>query len=287
VSSEPYRKPAKEKKALLSVEQVVKVFGGLKAINGVTFDVEEKQIFGLIGPNGAGKTTIFNVVTGVYTPDAGDVRFAGRSVRGWKPYSIARAGVGRTFQNIRIAGEMSVLDNVLTASFHLGKSGLVAAILRTHKYEAEERTARKKAEELLEVFGLTAQKDEDAGSLPYGSQRRLEIVRAMMLDPKLILLDEPAAGLNSQEADKLKEQIRWLRDTLGLTIVLVEHNMHVVMGVCDHVHCVDHGETIADGSPEHVRNHPEVLRAYLGEEAPEIAKAEPEKKDEKAEEAKA
>ena len=268
-----------QKKALLSVEQVVKVFGGLKAINGVTFDVEEKQIFGLIGPNGAGKTTIFNVITGVYVPDGGDVRFDGHSVRGWKPYRIARAGVGRTFQNIRIAGEMSVLDNVLTASFHLGKTGIFAAILRTHAYENEERAARKKAEELLEVFGLLEHRDEDAGSLPYGSQRRLEIVRAMMLDPKLILLDEPAAGLNSQEADKLKEQIRWLRDKFGLTIVLVEHNMHVVMGVCDHVHCVDHGETIADGSPDHVRNHPEVLRAYLGEEVEEPAKLEPAKQE--------
>ena len=271
MTAEPYRKSARDRKALLSVEQVVKVFGGLKAINGVSFDVEEKQIFGLIGPNGAGKTTIFNVVTGVYVPDGGDVLFDGHSVRGWKPYRIARAGVGRTFQNIRIAGEMSVLDNVLTASFHRARSGIFAAIFRTRRYDDEERAARKKAEELLEVFGLGAHKDDDAGSLPYGSQRRLEIVRAMMLDPKLILLDEPAAGLNSQEADKLKEQIRWLRDTFGLSIVLVEHNMHVVMGVCDHVHCVDHGETIADGSPEHVRNHPEVLRAYLGEEAPDVA----------------
>lgn len=252
--------------AVLSVEKVVKVFGGLKAINDVSFSVSEKQIFGLIGPNGAGKTTIFNVVTGVYVPEGGDVRFLGRSIRGWKPFKIARLGVGRTFQNIRIAGEMSVLDNVLTAAFHHSKSSVLGAVFRTARYDDEERAARKKAEELLEVFGLLPHKDEDAGSLPYGSQRRLEIVRAMMLDPKLILLDEPAAGLNSSEADKLKEQIRWLRDTFGLAVVLVEHNMHVVMGVCDHVHCVDHGETIAEGTPDEVRSHPEVLKAYLGEE---------------------
>ncbi len=263
---------------VLELTGIEKVFGGLRAIGGVTFNVAEKQIFGLIGPNGAGKTTLFNVVTGVYQPDGGTIRFQGQDIAGWQPFRIARAGIGRTFQNIRIAGEMSVLENVLVASFQRRKAGLFGAILRTPRYESEERALTKRAEELLELFGLLPQKDEDAGSLPYGAQRRLEIARALMLDPKLILLDEPAAGLNSSEAHKLTEQIRWLRDKLDLTIVLVEHNMQVVMNVCDHVHCVDHGETIADGTPEHVRNDPEVLRAYLGadvsaEEMEKVAKS--------------
>lgn len=252
---------------ILKLTNVEKIFGGLRAIGGVSFEVQEKQIYGLIGPNGAGKTTLFNVITGVYTPDGGDVSFNGQSISGWKPFKIARHGIGRTFQNIRICGEMSVMDNVLMAAHHRGTTGLLAAIFRTKKYDNDELAIRKKADELLEVFGLTELKNEEAGSLPYGSQRRLEIARALMLDPKLILLDEPAAGFNSREASKLKDQIRWLRDTFGLTILLVEHNMHVVMSVCDHVHCVDHGETIADGTPDHVRNHPEVLRAYLGEDA--------------------
>lgn len=251
---------------LLSLAKVEKVFGGLRAIGGVSFDVHEKQIFGLIGPNGAGKTTLFNVITGIYTPDGGDIKFAGRSIAGHKAFDIACGGIGRTFQNIRISQEMSVLDNVMIASFHRAKGTLFGAMLKTTHYLDEETKLRKRAEELLEVFDLLSLKDEEAGSLPYGSQRRLEIARALMLDPKLILLDEPAAGLNSSEANTLKDQIRWLRDTFGLTIVLVEHNMHVVMGVCDHVHCVDHGETIADGTPHEVRNHPEVLRAYLGED---------------------
>ena len=254
--------------ALLSLQNVEKVFGGLRAIGGVTFDVHEKQIFGLIGPNGAGKTTIFNVVTGVYVPDGGTIRFRGEPIGGMKPFQIARAGIGRTFQNIRVSQDMSVLDNVLISSFYRAKTGLFSAMFQTRGYLEEEAALTKRAEELLEVFGLLSLKNDEAGSLPYGSQRRLEICRALMLDPKLILLDEPAAGLNSGEANTLKDQIRWLRDTFGLTIVLVEHNMHVVMNVCDHVHCVDHGETIAEGTPHFVRNHPEVLRAYLGEDVP-------------------
>ncbi len=251
---------------LLSLHAVTKVFGGLKAVGGVTFEVEEKQIFGLIGPNGAGKTTLFNCITGHYRPDSGDVRFLGRSLVGMKPFQIALSGVARTFQNVRLFGEMSVRDNVLVAAHHQTRSGVFGAMARSNVYRADERVLSLRAEELLEVFSLRELGEEQARSLPYGSQRRLEIARALMLEPKLLLLDEPAAGLNSSEADKLKEQIKWLRERFGLTIVLVEHNMQVVMGACERVHCVDHGETIASGTPSEVQNHPAVLSAYLGED---------------------
>jgi len=253
----------------LVLHQVEKVFGGLRAIGGVSFQVPEKQIFGLIGPNGAGKTTIFNCITGVYRPEKGDVRFRGRSVVGKKPNEIALGGIGRTFQNIRLFGEMTVVENVMVAAHHRASSGFWGAMIRTRRWTDEENAIRKKAEELLEVFELRELCEETARNLPYGSQRRLEIARALMLEPKLILLDEPAAGMNSKEADKLKEQIRWLRDRFSLTILLVEHNMQVVMGVCEHVHCVDHGVTIADGTPDEVQNHPAVLGAYLGMEEEE------------------
>jgi branched-chain amino acid transport system ATP-binding protein len=251
---------------LLVLDKVEKLFGGLKAIGGVSFEIHEKQIFGLIGPNGAGKTTIFNCITGHYQPTRGDVRFRGSSIVGHKPSQIALSGIARTFQNVRLFVEMSVMQNVMVAAHHRARSGVFGAMARTHTYADDERAQCKRAEELLEVFDLLKLKHEDAGSLPYGSQRRLEIARALMLDPKVLLLDEPAAGLNSQEAEKLKTQIKWLRDRFELAVVLVEHNMQVVMGASEHVHCVDHGETIAFGTPEHVRNDPAVLAAYLGED---------------------
>ena len=251
---------------LLVLDKVEKMFGGLRAIGGVSFEVHEKQIFGLIGPNGAGKTTIFNCVTGHYTPTRGDIRFQGVSIVGKKPSKIALGGIARTFQNVRLFGEMSVLENVLVASHHRTSSGVHGAMFRTRAYARDERDLCKRAEELLEIFDLLKLKNEESSSLPYGSQRRLEIARALMLDPKLLLLDEPAAGLNSGEAEKLKQQIKWLRDQFSLAVVLVEHNMQVVMGASEQVHCVDHGETIAEGTPDHVRNHPAVLAAYLGED---------------------
>jgi branched-chain amino acid transport system ATP-binding protein len=256
---------------ILELTDVEKVFGGLRAIAGVSFRVEPKQIFGLIGPNGAGKTTVFNCITGVYVPERGEVRFEGRSIKGKKPFRIALGGIGRTFQNIRLFGEMSVIENVMVAAHHRARAGVFGAMFRTAQHARDEAEMKKKAEELLDVFDLRELANEEASSLPYGSQRRLEIARALMLEPKVILLDEPAAGMNSNEAEQLKEQIRWLRDTFHLTIVLVEHNMQVVMGVCDHVHCVDHGETISEGTPDFVQNDPKVLAAYLGEEAAEEA----------------
>jgi branched-chain amino acid transport system ATP-binding protein len=252
--------------SLLELKGVDKIFGGLHAVRGVSFQVEKGAIFGLIGPNGAGKTTLFNVITGVYTPEHGEIKFAGKNIAGLRPALIAAQGIARTFQNIRIFRAMTVAENVMVAGHHLHSATLVDSMLRTRRYESDEQALKKRANELLEVLGLAELSGEIAGSLPYGSQRRLEIARGLMLSPQLLLLDEPAAGMNSQEAQTLNEQIRFLRDQLGLTVVLVEHNMAVVMNVCEKIHVVDHGETIADGTPTEIKVHPKVLAAYLGEE---------------------
>jgi branched-chain amino acid transport system ATP-binding protein len=257
--------------SVLRLESVLKVFGGLKAIAGVSFAVEPRQIFGLIGPNGAGKTTVFNVVTGVYAPDGGRVLFDGEDISGWNPARVAARGIARTFQNIRLFRSMTVEQNVMVAGFRIHKAGLVSAVLRNRRYQDDEREFKRRASELLRIFKLEDLAGEQADSLPYGSQRRLEIARALMLDPKLLLLDEPAAGMNSQEARELQRQIRFLRDEMKLTVVLVEHNMSVVMAVCENIHVVDHGETIAEGPPDLVKEHPKVLAAYLGEESEEQA----------------
>jgi branched-chain amino acid transport system ATP-binding protein len=251
---------------LLQLRDVGKVFGGLQALRGVSFDVPARQIFGLIGPNGAGKSTLFNVITGVYRPDAGSVVFNGENISGLKPAVIAARGIGRTFQNIRLFKSMTVEQNVMAASPADGLGGLFDAVFRTPRYMSDERRLLHRTQELLALLNLSSVRSEVAASLPYGSQRRLEVARALMLNPKLLLLDEPAAGLNSQEASELTGQIRFLRDQLDLTVVLVEHNMSVVMNVCDTIHVVDHGETIAHGVPSHIRENPKVLAAYLGKE---------------------
>ena len=251
---------------LLALEGVDKIFGGLHAVKGVSLAVEQGAIFGLIGPNGAGKTTLFNVITGVYVPDAGRIVFDGANVAGLGPSAIAERGIARTFQNIRLFRAMTVEENVMVAGHKLHKTGLFSAIFRTQSQLEDERALRTRARELLDRLGLGNCASHVAGSLPYGSQRRLEIARALMLGPKLLLLDEPAAGMNSNEARELERQIRVLRDELGVTIVLVEHNMSVVMSVCERIHVVDHGETIAEGAPAEVREHPRVLAAYLGQE---------------------
>ncbi|MCC7535542.1 MAG: ABC transporter ATP-binding protein [Deltaproteobacteria bacterium] len=257
--------------SIIRLERVEKIFGGLRAIGGVSFEVAPKQIFGLIGPNGAGKTTIFNVVTGVYQPDGGKVVFDGTDISGWSPARVAARGIARTFQNIRLFRAMTVRENVIVAGHKIHRANMLDAVLRNGRFDADERAFTDKADELLEIMGLRELADEEASSLPYGSQRRLEIARALMLEPKVLLLDEPAAGMNSSEADKLEDQIRFLRDELSLTIVLVEHNMSVVMSVCERIHVVDHGETIAEGPPSVVKADPKVLAAYLGEETPEAA----------------
>jgi branched-chain amino acid transport system ATP-binding protein len=249
----------------LELQDVTKSFGGIKAVTHVTFLVPEGAIFGLIGPNGAGKTTVFNLVTGVYRPDSGVIRMNGLDLTTKKPAQIAAAGVARTFQNIRLFSQMSVLDNVLVACETKRRSGLRGALARTPSFRNEEREMQEKALELLDIFELGRLADERSTSLSYGNQRRLEIARAMMLGPKLLLLDEPAAGMNYGEAEGLKKQIRWLRERFKLTVVLVEHNMQVVMSVCEEIHVLDYGETIAHGRPEEIRQHPKVLAAYLGE----------------------
>ena len=252
--------------SLLELASVDKIFGGLHAVRSVSLKIEAGSIFGLIGPNGAGKTTLFNLITGVYTPEHGSITFEGKPITGLSPAEIAARGVARTFQNIRIFKSMTVAENVMVAGHHLHRASVLDALLRNRRYEADEQALQGRARELLHILALDGLDHEQAGSLPYGSQRRLEIARALMLSPKLLLLDEPAAGMNSQESQALNEQIRFLQKELGLTVVLVEHNMAVVMNVCETIHVVDHGETIAEGTPAAIRANPAVLAAYLGEE---------------------
>lgn len=252
--------------SLLQLKNVTKQFGGLTAVGDVSLTLNKDDIYGLIGPNGAGKTTMFNLITGVYKVTEGEIIFDGKPIHNLEPYKIAEAGVTRTFQNIRLFKNLTAYENILTACQYTSDYTFADAIFRTRRFKEGEKLLKDETEELMDILGLTDRKDMVAGNLPYGLQRRLEIARALALKPRLLLLDEPAAGMNEEETLKLMELIRYVRERFKLSVLVIEHHMDLIMNLCDHIMVLNFGKTLAEGDATAIQSNPKVIEAYLGEE---------------------
>jgi len=250
---------------ILEVKNLGISFGGLKAVNDVNFEIKSNELLGLIGPNGAGKTTLFNLLTGIYKPTEGVILFDGKKTIGLQPHQIVKLGSARTFQNIRLFNDLTVLNNVKAAFYHKMSYNSVDAIFRTKAYKKEEQEIETKALELLKLFKMEEYASHKAENLPYGKQRKLEIARALATSPKLLLLDEPAAGMNPQETRELMETIRFVKENFDVAVLLIEHDMNLVMGICERLVVIDYGQVIAKGTPDEIKNNKKVIGAYLGE----------------------
>ena len=252
---------------MLSVENISIQFGGLKAVSDFNLTINSKEIVGLIGPNGAGKTTVFNMLTGVYNPTDGKICYLGEEIHGLKPYTITKKKIARTFQNIRLFSTLSVVDNIKISFNYMIDYNIVDSIFRTPRFKKEEKEIEEKSIKLLKAFNLDDKKDEMAKNLSYGEQRRLEIVRALATNPSLLLLDEPAAGMNPKETYELMNMIEWIKNEFKISVLLIEHDMKLVMGVCEKIVVLDYGKKIAEGTPSEIKINPKVIKAYLGEGA--------------------